>query len=64
MMKNFDKDFVQRTAELISGNIQEKSIEYDVTLQLNCLLAMITLPLERKRNENTSVDQCFKKSLY
>ena len=61
MMKNFDKDFVQRTAELISGNIQEKAIEYDVTLQLNCLLAMITLPLERKRDENNSVDQNFKK---
>lgn len=61
MMKNFDKDFVQRTSELISGNIQEKAIEYDVTLQLNCLLAMITLPLERKRDENNSVDQNFKK---
>lgn len=60
-MKNFDKDFVQRTAELLSGDIQEKAIEYDVTLQLNCLLAMITLPLERKRNENDSVDQNFKK---
>lgn len=61
MMKNFDKDFVQRTSELISGNIQEKAVEYDVTLQLNCLLAMITLPLERKRNESNPVDQSFKK---
>ena len=61
MMKNFDKDFVQRTAELLSGDIRKKSLEYDVTLQLNCLLAMITLPLERKRDENNSVDLSFKK---
>ena len=61
MMKNFDKDFVQRTAELLSGDISKKSLEYDVTLQLNCLLAMITLPLERKRDENNSVDLNFKK---
>ena len=62
MMRNFDKDFVQRTVELLSGDIKGKSIEYDVTLQLNCLLAMITLPLERKRDENNLVDQNFKKS--
>ena len=61
MMKNFDRDFVERTAELLSGDIKEKAIEYDVTLQLNCLLAMITLPLERKRDENDPVDQNFKK---
>ena len=62
MMHNFDKDFVTRTKELLSGNIQEKSVEYDVTLQLNCLLSMVTLPLERKRNEKNSVDTLFKKS--
>lgn len=62
MMRNFDKEFVERTKALLSGNIQEKALEYDVTLQLNCLLAMITLPLERKRMENSSIDASFKKS--
>lgn len=62
MMYDFDKDFVVRTRDLLSGDIQNKAIEYDVTLQLNCLLAMVTLPLERKRNENDSVDTVFKKS--
>lgn len=62
MMRNFDKEFVERTIDLLSGNIQEKALEYDVTLQLNCLLAMITLPLERKRHENSVRDDAFKKS--
>lgn len=62
MMYEFDKDFVMRTRELLLGDIQRKSVEYDVTLQLNCLLSMVTLPLERKRNENDTVDVAFKKS--
>jgi hypothetical protein len=62
MMRDFDKEFVERTKELLEGNIQEKAIEYDVTLQLNCLLAMVMLPLERKRNSNASVDAAFKKN--
>ena len=62
MMHDFDKDFVVRTKELLSGDIQRKSVEYDVTLQLNCLLSMVVLPLERKRNDNDTVDIAFKKS--
>ena len=47
IMHNFDKDFVKRTKNIIE-NIS-KSTEYDVTLLLNCLLALVTLPLEQKR---------------
>ena len=46
-MHNFDKDFVKRTKNIIE-NIS-KSTEYDVTLLLNCLLALVTLPLEQKK---------------
>ena len=62
MMYDFHKDFVMRTKDLLSGDIQRKSVEYDVTLQLNCLLSMIILPLERKRNDDNPVDIAFKKS--
>ena len=47
IMHNFDKDFVKRTKNIIE-NIS-KSTEYEVTLLLNCLLALVTLPLEQKK---------------
>lgn len=60
MMRNFDKEFVERTRDLLASDIQGKALEYDVTLLLNCLLAMLTLPLERTRHKKDSNDLLFK----
>ena len=47
MMKKFDKDFVERTLNILN-NCSDKT-EYEVTLLLNCLLALVTLPIERNK---------------
>lgn len=50
MMYKFDKDFVIRTKELLSEFYD--NTEREVTLLLNCLLALVVLPVERKNGEN------------
>ncbi len=47
MIYNFDKDFVKRTEEVLLSCY--KNTEYEVTLLLNCLLALVSLPLERNK---------------
>ncbi len=47
MMYKFDKDFVIRTKELLSEFYD--NTEREVTLLLNCLLALVVLPVERKK---------------
>lgn len=47
MMENFDKDFITRTIKII--DTCSDYTEYNVTLLLNCLLALVTLPIERKK---------------
>lgn len=47
MMDDFDRDFIERTIEILDNC--SKYTKYDVTLLLNCLLALVTLPIERKK---------------
>ena len=48
-MYNFDKDFVERTKELLIESYY--NTEREVTLLLNCLLALVILPIERKKRK-------------
>lgn len=50
MMKNFDKEFIERTLEILEG-LSSKT-EYEVTLLLNCLLALVTLLIEREKESD------------
>lgn len=50
MMKRFDKEFIERTLEILE-NLSSKT-EYEVTLLLNCLLALVTLPIEREKESD------------
>ena len=50
MMKKFDKEFIERTLEILE-NLSSKT-EYEVTLLLNCLLALVTLPIEREKESD------------
>ena len=47
MMKKFDKEFIERTINILENC--SKHTEYEVTLLLNCLLALVTLPIERNK---------------
>lgn len=47
-MKNFKRDFVKRTIEILDKNYE--NTEYEVTLLLNCLLGMVSLPIEDKKS--------------
>lgn len=46
-MPNFKKDFVERTLKVL----KEYDSEYEVTLLLNCLLALVSFPIELQENE-------------
>ena len=50
MMKRFDKEFIERTLEVLE-RLSPKT-EYEVTLLLNCLLALVTLPIEREKESD------------
>ena len=50
---DFDREFVERTKKMIEYSSVIKS-EYDVTLLVNCMLALIALPTERTGNNNKS----------
>lgn len=45
--KAFEKEFITRTQSIIK---QADSIDYSVTLLLNCTLALVCLPIERSQN--------------
>ena len=47
MMEEFDRDFIIRTLDIIDNC--SKYTKYEVTLLINCLLALVTLPIERKK---------------
>ncbi len=53
MMKKFDKDFVKRTLDILEECSQYT--EYDVTLLLNCLLALVTLPIEKNKIKKNNI---------
>lgn len=48
-MKNFEKDFVQRTKEIVVRDCNVSN-EYDVTLLINCLCGLVSLPTENTDN--------------
>lgn len=52
-MKDFNKDFVNRTIKLLKRKDDEKDLE--VTLLLNCMLGMVVLPIERYKNDKEKV---------
>lgn len=55
-IKYFDKEFVERTKEIVQTQCKE-TFEYDVTLLLNCLLGLVSLPTERTLNCGSSFKQ-------
>ena len=64
IMKKFEKDFVERTLNIIENS--PTLSDYDVTLLLNCLLSLIVLPVEsEKGNYSLKADEykhnCVKK---
>ena len=59
-IKKFDKEFVERTKRIIEATPQDYN--YEVTLLLNCLNGLISLPTERTKNRNPSFkESCVKK---
>lgn len=62
-MTKFDRDFVARTRQLlfrIEGD--NPDFEYNVTLLLNCLLGLLTLPIERKKDHTSPTSVAFQKT--
>lgn len=55
-IKYFDKEFVERTKEIVQTQCKE-NFEYDVTLLLNCLLGLVSLPTERTPRCDSSFKQ-------
>lgn len=51
-MKEFDRDFVERTKWIV----QNVKCQYEVTLLLNCMLGLVNLPTERSKNKTASND--------
>ena len=43
-MKNFNKEFVERTRDILKRNYEIE--KYEVTLLLNCLLGLVSFPIE------------------
>lgn len=50
-MKNFNKEFVQRTRGILEKYYDNEKDE--VTLLLNCLSALVSLPIEREKDEDS-----------
>ena len=49
---NFDKQFVERTSMIVQNQCTD-GFEYNVTLLLNCLVGLVSLPTERTKPGNT-----------
>ena len=47
-MIDFKRDFVDRSIKVLNKYFENE--EYEVTLLLNCLLALVTLPIENKKD--------------
>ena len=55
-IKHFDKEFVERTKFIIQTQCKD-DFEYDVTLLLNCMLGLVSLPIERTNSYQLSFKQ-------
>ena len=58
-MKNFKIDFVKRTIFILNNHYKDE--KYEVTLLLNCLLALVSLPIELKKDEYDKKIKQYKK---
>lgn len=56
---SFEKEFVERTKKILLSD-QYKECEYDVTLLLNCMLGLVSLPIE-KASDNKKETERFRK---
>lgn len=60
-IKYFDKDFVERTKIIVQTQCKD-DFEYDVTLLLNCMLGLVSLPTERTwPNQSSFKQECVNK---
>ena len=57
-MNNFKKDFVERTIKILGDC--SRYTEHDVTLLLNCLLGMVTFPIEIQKNKTNKKAKQYK----
>ena len=48
-IKNFDKEFVERTKKIIE-HPSSITNEYNITLLINCMLGLVSLPIEKTGN--------------
>lgn len=55
-IKYFDKEFVERTKNIVQTQCKD-DFEYDVTLLLNCMLGLVSLPTERTKPGQSSFKQ-------
>lgn len=55
-IKHFDKEFVERTKMIVQTQCRD-DFEYDVTLLLNCMLGLVSLPTERTKPGQSSFKQ-------
>lgn len=57
----FDKEFVERTKRIVETQCNDES-DYNVTLLLNCLMGLVSLPTERTTSKDTSfMEACVNK---
>ncbi|MDY4596088.1 HEPN family nuclease [Faecalimonas umbilicata] len=60
-IKHFDKEFIERTKNIVQTQCKE-DFEYDVTLLLNCMLGLVSLPTERtKAGQSLFKQECVNK---
>ena len=57
-MNNFKKDFVERTIKILGDC--SRYTEHDITLLLNCLLGMVTFPIEIQKNKTNKKTKQYK----
>lgn len=55
-IKYFDKEFVERTKIIVQTQCKD-DFEYDVTLLLNCMLGLVSLPTERTNSSQITFKQ-------
>ena len=49
-MLEFNKEFVERTRNIVLSQCKDE-FEYNVTLLINCLFGLISLPIEKTKQE-------------
>lgn len=60
MMRKFEKDFVERTIEVIE-QYEKRKDDHEVTFLLNCLMGLVSFPIENKKDEKSQLSKDFRK---